>query len=196
MSRLARKRILLLGFTLSLALVVGFVWYVNAIARQNHLNHELIQSVAHNELANVQQLLTAGADPNARVQPVENRETDFLQTLRVLFRKEPGNTLKYGRETALVVALSHDDIRLVSVLLDAGANVNLRWGRGYLPLHDVARKTENETILKLLIERGANVNARDPEDRTALQLARNGWGRSSKLNRSLVRLLQQAGAKE
>jgi uncharacterized protein len=178
------------------ALIVGFVWKVNAISRQNRLNHDLIQVVAHNEQATVQQLLAAGADPNARNVPGADRETDFLSTLRSLFRKEPRKTLEYGRQTVLSIALSNDDIRLVRLLLDAGADVNLRWGSGYTPLIDAALSSEEEAIVKLLLERGADVNARDPEGRTALQLARKAWYRPISVNRSVARLIEQAGAKE
>ncbi|KAA8492205.1 putative ankyrin repeat protein [Porphyridium purpureum] len=73
-------------------------------------------------------------------------------------------------------------------LLDCGLCANLRNEKGQTPLL-LAASQENEDCVRLLIARGADVNAADPDGSTALILAaQNG-------NDDLARLLVQHGAK-
>jgi ankyrin repeat protein len=49
---------------------------------------------------------------------------------------------------------------IVKLLLDHGANPNQRDVERYTPLHRAAMKPDNTTIIRLLIQRGANVDAK------------------------------------
>lgn len=56
------------------------------------------------------------------------------------------------------------------LLLDAGADVNL--AGGWVPLGAAVLKNDLD-LVRLLVRRGAHVNAKDRNHRTALQLAEN-----------------------
>jgi uncharacterized protein len=113
----------------------------------------------------VQALLRAGADPNAQ-------DSDDL--------------------SLLVQAIRSESLPVVRALLKAGADVNC------VELHDGSRETAlmtaamygNLTLVQLLVEAGAEVNARSAKGDSALDLARL-------LRREkLAEFLQAAGAEE
>ena len=71
-------------------------------------------------------------------------------------------------------------IESVTLLLDAGANVNGADNRGQTPLHGAAFWGWND-LVRLLVDRGANVNAKDRRGFTPLDSALgkaggNGFG--------------------
>ncbi len=105
-------------------------------------------------------------------------------------------------------------LRVVQKMLKAGADVNAQSRyNGATALH-IAADTWDEAITKLLIEAGANVNAKDKEGRTPLDVARSDkpagycwWGdgvgnegrcrppRDKPRSDKVKELLQKAGAK-
>jgi ankyrin repeat protein len=130
-------------------------------------------------------LIAAGADVNAR--------------------DKNGNT-------ALMIATSRGHVDIVEILIDAGADVNAKDECGNTALMIAVNIPDYSTdeehteqlvyrgsswliyryrkkIVKILIEAGADVNAKDNEGRTALKRAAN-TGRTD-----LVQLLKDAGAK-
>jgi ankyrin repeat protein len=58
----------------------------------------------------------------------------------------------------------------VTVLLDAGADINGVNEADFTALHGAAMRGLDE-VLKILVDRGANINARDYRGRTAFRLA-------------------------
>ncbi len=68
-------------------------------------------------------------------------------------------------------ANSHADI--IQLLVDHGANVNVKDDKGKTPLH-CASVTANLENMRALLENGADVNAVDDEGNTPLQLAQRG----------------------
>lgn len=91
--------------------------------------------------------------------PRQNGDTPLLvavscgyldPAIELLARCDPNHTDASGR-TALGVAVARESVPLVKVLMSCGARVGAA-------LHDAAR-TGNETIMGLLLERGADVNA-------------------------------------
>ncbi|XP_069677963.1 uncharacterized protein [Periplaneta americana] len=75
-------------------------------------------------------------------------------------------------KTPLYVAAELGYYELAHVLLDAGANTETPYAHyyGQTPLHRLAYTT-NVPLLRLLLDKGAKVNAVDTEDYTALHLA-------------------------
>jgi ankyrin repeat protein len=61
---------------------------------------------------------------------------------------------------ALIQAAKDGDIEAVKQHLAAGADVNAKAGDGTTPLHPAAANDHKE-LAELLIEKGANVNAKD-----------------------------------
>jgi ankyrin repeat protein len=109
-------------------------------------------------------------------------------------RLDPGNQApKVGAVdvdgfTPLLIA---GNISVIKILLEAGANVNIRHAKGMMkgctPLMQAALDGDTETV-KLLLQKGADVNAKDEYGMTALQAADE--------NSEIIRLLKEAGAKE
>lgn len=73
-------------------------------------------------------------------------------------------------DQGLVRAACKGDVKLVKILLDNGANVNTRDGRGRTGLIWAAFKNQDE-VVKFLLENGADTEIRDDRGRTALTWA-------------------------
>lgn len=84
----------------------------------------------------------------------------------------------YGNQgpESLLTACQNDSVDVVSRLLDHGVSVNVRNAKQQTPLHiAVIGKDKSyfrNRVIRLLIEKGANVNAVDAEGKSALDLAR------------------------
>lgn len=146
----------------------------------------LSSAVNRGDLADVQTLLAAGHDPDAA----------FSEGW-----------------TPLTVASSAGDVRLVTLLLDAGADVNRTkdsWLNqdGRTPLHWAAAGGHLAVVV-LLLERGARVHVTDAEGRTPLhaaarggnpdvvaQLLRHGASADTRDNQGLTPLMVAAGSAE
>lgn len=91
---------------------------------------------------------------------------------------------EYGDESALMMAINHKMFDLAEEIVKAGADVNIETDNGsalYL-----ACKQENENLIKLLLEKGAKPNPKNPE-KSPLRAVTN--------NLELVKLLVEKGAK-
>jgi len=103
----------------------------------------LIESARHQDVAAVQELLVAGADPNIR---------------------------QADGATALHWAAYREDVAMLTALLEAGANVNATNRYGASPLY-LAAKSGNAELIEKLINAGANPDLALQEGETALMTA-------------------------
>jgi cytohesin len=110
------------------------------------LNRRLIAAVKRGNIANVRELLDAGADIEARD---ERPHTD---------------------ETPLHHAARTGNVQLASLLVARGANVNAGARGGFTPLH-VAAGLNQRAVAEYLLGAGANPNAQDSGAGTPLHAA-------------------------
>jgi len=72
--------------------------------------------------------------------------------------------------SALHFAAMEDRVKVVQLLIDYGANINIRNKFGYTAMHSAVIE-ENIDALKCLVQNGADINARDDLGTTPLELA-------------------------
>jgi ankyrin repeat protein len=70
----------------------------------------------------------------------------------------------------LLIACHKGHESIAQLLIDAGADANMRSNGGYAPLHGACDEG-NENAVKLLIESGADINVVDDEGQTPLHMA-------------------------
>ena len=99
---------------------------------------------------------------------------------------DPGNLRGTGGITPLMQAVLYGDTESVRMLLDSGANVNVRNDAGATPLMWAVNSLEKT---RLLLDRGADLNARSEDSRTALLIAAGQFG-----SRDVVKFLLDRGA--
>ena len=80
---------------------------------------------------------------------------------------------------ALHHAANHGQHYAATLLLDHGAEVNLKDNNGWTPLHHAAWKGHTD-VATLLIDRGADVNVKTIDGRTPLELAEDAGNRKTR----------------
>jgi ankyrin repeat protein len=128
--------------------------------------------------------------------PPDPKATPILKALRDgdkqaferLARQYPGagNLRGPAGTTPLMQAALYGDADSVRLLLDGGANPNVRNEAGATPL---MWAVDDPVKTRLLLDRGADVNARSEDSRTALLIAAGQFG-----TREVVKLLLDRGA--
>ena len=112
--------------------------------------------------------------------------------------------------TALSLAALYDHAEIVAFLVQKGADVNVRGGKGETALHTAAFLGQYE-VAELLVQKGADVNAKNEDGKTPISSTMADWGTTEfvasllqlKLDREKVEtgrakvaeLLRQHGAK-
>lgn len=167
-SRRRYKRIGVI-FLLALAVLVGSMsWLTYREIRQEKLNHTFIAAVKQDDPVAVQTLLTLGANPNARDRPYAEHLT-IADVWHLFWKRDTSDTDKHS-PTALLVAVRPDgpnDSILIRVLLEHGADPNVKWEDDWTPLLiEAAYGTADQ--VKLLLEKGAKVDTRNANGDTAL----------------------------
>ena len=172
------------------------------------INEDLLMAAQFGSANEVQTLLDAGADVNARIVgggydgwtvlivTAKYRKPD---TMRVLLEAgaDVNARILSGRNqaglTALMIAVGRGYFEVVQVLLDAGADVDAKDNEGWTALMHAAwfwTRDEYTQIVRVLLDSGADVDAKDVYDNTALTFAQK------KGLTAIVDLLKKAGAEE
>ena len=130
------------------------------------INDELAEAVKNNNIQEINELISRGADVNA----IKG---------------------SYGW-IPLFYAARYGKNEIVKLLLDRGADVNAKDSYGWTPLLYAAAHGKNE-IVKLLLDRGADVNVKANDGKTALSIAESSS--YIKFESDIAKLLREAGAK-
>ena len=146
---------------------------------------------------NLQHLLDLGADINVTdengVNPLMKaaNKTDDVKCLQLLLQAGiPITARDNSGRTALIAALAGNKVENVRLLVDAGANVNIKLSENNLstPLMLACLNCDTE-IIKILVDASASINATDKFGYTALMIA-------IELNKiDVIELLLENGAK-
>ncbi len=102
-------------------------------------------------------LVEKGADVNARQQDVVGPDKIRIQ--------------KMNNANAALSDAAAESIRMVQLLIELGADVDVQSTGGYTPLMVAAGRGKTD-IVKELLEAGANVNIKSKNGETALGIAR------------------------
>jgi hypothetical protein len=178
----------------------------------------LVIAARHGNLEIVRALIRAGADVLAEgkmpgdalwISAAEGRR----EILGELLKKAQGRTgLKKSLQVAIRWGISSGHVEIVQDLLQAGADVNSKHGKGMtllmlaarrgdeaiwetftgktFPARTGKRKTDWPAMVTTLLKAGADVHSRANDGSTALSVA------TSKGHQDLVELLRNAGAKD
>ena len=177
------------------------------------LPNQLHAAVEHGHVAAVKVLTRHGADLEKRTQwsrtPLHlAAERGQAEVAAALIEAGADLEAKVGRhegggcgppggyratnETPLHLAAKHAQPQIVQLLLSAGAKVDARSTRGRTPLIAAATRKDDQSkrleVVKLLLDQGASLNAREFDDSNALECAR------SANNPELAELLAARGA--
>lgn len=151
---------------ISLVVLVLALFAISPLRRitwEFQLSYPMTEAVRAHDISRVESLLQRGANPN---------------------RPAIGGLMPLS---PLVWATRESDIKMMSVLIKSGVNVNQQDGRGYTAL----MQAPTPEAARLLIHAGADTDLRDDQGRTALQIMKD----RSKLEPQIApvaRVLEQA----
>jgi len=96
-------------------------------------------------------------------------ESDFTK-IQELIKHSVAINQEINEKSPLAIAIEEGKLEIAKVLIDAGANVNWRYG-WYDPLLVSFARSGNLEAVKLLVEVGANLDLKDDDGHTALYSA-------------------------
>lgn len=142
---------------------------------------DIFSALDYNNLSRLDELLTAGADVNRR--DSDNKtvlhkacETSNLAAIKLILRHKPNVNLRdnWGG-TPLIIATHENHVEIVKLLLSHGADPYIEASRyKSTPL----RNARSGEIVTLLIDNGANIDAKASDNATPLIWA-SGYGHLS-----------------
>lgn len=175
-----------LRFALYLVVVI---WFSTAKAGAYE---DFFRAVSVDNAGGVTELLQRGFDPNSRSEQgqtalylsIRDGSPKVLEALLASPATQIDATNAAG-ETPLMMAALRGRVDWAQLLLDRGAKIALP---GWTPLHYAATGEKGEPAVRLLLDRGAAIDARSPNGSTALMMAARYGSEAS------VKLLLTRGA--
>jgi ankyrin repeat protein len=174
------------------AIAIILIAFATTLQGQSKTAAEMLARVSRTgDLKNAEAFISAGVDPNL---PDQYGRTPLYyaalfnrneMAALLLANKADPNSLASGptsgsefAQAPLQIAASMGNLRMASMLVDAGAQVNAKTKAGRVALHFAAIGNHLD-LIRFLIERGAEVNTRDGEGISPLDEAvwRGIWKR-------------------
>src|SRR5579862_8149292 len=155
-----RRRVVFAGILLLLLSILAVV--VNRAYRADRVNRELLAAAHDGDVAAARAALDAGANPNSRGLgmpiPVADEQTSLLWLLRRLIVPSTEGQRRASRwPSGLHLAEQENSQELVRLLLDRGADPNVRLSNGMTPLMQAAGRGHAE-IVSVLLNGHADIN--------------------------------------
>jgi len=175
------------------ALVLLALLGVSASAQEgNSVNWPLSQAVIANDLARMKTLLTARPSQDeldfALIAAAGNGRPEAALLL-LTSGASPKREASHIGHTSVMVAIQHNQLETLMVLLEHGGDPNGADQLGWRPLHHTLKQDyERPGAIRVLVQHGAVVDGRDGLQRTALHRAA-GFGHAES-----VRVLLELGA--
>ena len=146
-------------------IIFSFVVFLTLCpAFASSINQKLVSAVEKGNLADVKQLISDGADVNARdkygnTPLIYAAAYGYLDLVKYLVSKGADVNVKGNRgNTPLIFAAGNGYLEIVKFLVSKGADVNVRGWMGQTPLYYAVKGGYFE-IVKYLISKGADVDA-------------------------------------
>src|SRR5262245_18226939 len=115
---------------------------------------------------------------------------DIDEMRRLLSEGAPEDIKNENGQTALMYAVMHRNLEMVKLLLEVGADTEVKWSQGghtALQLACGGFKPPNVIVVQLLLDHGANPHTRDNKGRTLVHSAVDGG------NEAIMKLIAQNG---
>lgn len=199
-----KPRIGLIFLGIVLVLTACAVRVYHDAGMRESLGSGLIDAVERSDVAAAKHLLERGADPDSRLIVSTARPSGVIDLWHALLSRR--RTADLNGPTALMIASGKVDLPMLQLLLDHGAQANATMAGGQTALFFLTRSTTIPTkrqrakqmdrdraeCLRLLIERGADVSAKDSYGQTVLisVLGKNLGARASPHGEMLTVLLE------
>ena len=149
---------------------------VNAINKDNETALLIACMNGQNDAINV--LLEAGADTNITetyghtcLHIAVNANCGKQTVQAIIDHGADVNAINKYNETALLIACMDGKIDAINVLLEAGADTNITEAYGHTCLHKAVNANCDEQTVQAIIDHGADVNAINKDNETALLIA-------------------------
>lgn len=149
---------------------------------EEDLEQRLIRAAKDNDVELVRELIAAGGDVNAKD---DLEDSAFLYAGAEGFNEILELTLENGADvkslnryggTALIPASEHGHVETVKKLIEAGVPVDHVNDPGWTAMQEAVLLNDGgedqQEVVRLLLEAGADPNITDPQGRTALENAR------------------------
>jgi ankyrin repeat protein len=162
MIRSGRSRALYYALAAGSLLTAIAAWNLVSIRNRSLLSAALIEGVKSKDRIRVEELLKAGADPDAESETQNWSSASISELLRSILGKRRSS---FTRWSALRLAVIGGDVEMAKLLLRSGArNVNTR-GRSIAERRETllmsAIYLRDLGLVRMLLDRGADIHTRD-----------------------------------